>query len=488
MDNNNSDLVKSPQEEKILQLEKQILELEGQNQALSILPELIKTVLSSLEYTNVVQKIANLIPQHLGYQTGVLALIDKDQRILKRVAISQTSGGVAALKSLEVPFHEINIPLDAKENITIQVIDKKERMITTSLYEVLRPAISKENADEVQKIMGTSYSIISPLLSGSEVIGIFIISTSRDVNQFSPYEWTIIDSFVDVVGLVVMDAMLYKQIKETGAKLESANQQLKELDRLKSEFVSVASHELRTPMTSIKSYLWMALDGRGGVLSEKQKYYLDRAYSSTDRLIKLVNDLLNVSRIESGRLLVTFEKVSLEALVKDVITEIKPRIDELKINVTVDHNDKNPIPEVLADPDKIKEVVVNLIGNSLKFTQPGGQIRIWFEINNGLVVTHVIDNGVGIEQSELPKLFQKFGLVAGSYTTNQQVSQGTGLGLYISKSIVEMHGGKMWAGSEGKGKGATFSFSLKVFNQEEFNKCQKENQGKEGLGIIHSGI
>ena len=133
-------------------------------------------------------------------------------------------------------------------------------------------------------------------------------------------------------------------------------------------------------------------------------------------------------------------------------------------------------------------MVINLIGNSLKFTSQGGKVRIWFEVKDNFVWTHVTDDGEGISPEDLPKLFQKFGLVKESYVTNQKASQGTGLGLYISKSIIELHRGKLWAESEGHGKGATFSFTLPIYTDALLAEFNEQYQKKDGLGIIHSTI
>jgi signal transduction histidine kinase len=283
-----------------------------------------------------------------------------------------------------------------------------------------------------------------------------------------------------VVAIAIERAQLYEDLKD-------ANERLKEVDKLKDEFVSVASHELRTPMTAIKSYLWMALAGKGGDLSEKQKYYLDRAYNSCDRLIKLVNDMLNISRIESGRMSFTFADVDMITLVEDTFAEVKPRADELGLNLILTKPEQ-ALPHVIADTDKIKEVVINLIGNSLKFTPPGGNITVNFEISKDMVVTHVSDNGAGIVADDMSKLFSKFGLLEGSYTNNRNVSMGTGLGLYICKNIVEIHNGKIWAYSAGKGKGSTFSFSLPFFNEVVLKKMNEGAEGSAGLGIIHTQL
>ncbi len=262
--------------------------------------------------------------------------------------------------------------------------------------------------------------------------------------------WAIL--IVAVVWEFIKNKLLKKELLQTSLRFT-------ELDKLKDEFLSLTSHELRTPMTAIKSYLWMALAGKGGALTEKQRYYLDRAYNSTDKLIKLVNDMLNVSRIESGRIAIELKNVKLDVLVNDVITELTPRAAELGIALSV--TCPIELPEVLADADRIKEVLMNLLGNSLKFTPRGGKITIALRQNDGMIETGVADSGSGINKQDLPRLFRKFGIVGDNYLQKKN-TQGTGLGLYLSKSIIELHGGKIWAQSEGEEKGTTFIFSLKI--------------------------
>jgi signal transduction histidine kinase len=240
-------------------------------------------------------------------------------------------------------------------------------------------------------------------------------------------------------------------------------------------------------MTSIKSYLWMALAGRGGDLNEKQRYYLDRSYNSTVRLIKLVNDMLNISRIESGRIILDIVEKDLKELLDESMTEVKPRADEMKVDIVPDYDDCGG-ESVLVDVDKIKEVLVNLLGNAIKFTSPGGVVTVTTRKNEDMVTISIKDTGEGLDPEDIEKLFQKFGLVKESYVTNQNASQGTGLGLYISKSIVELHKGKIWVESQGHGKGATFSFTLKISNPEDLFSFRSQYVGKEGLGIIRTTI
>jgi len=227
----------------------------------------------------------------------------------------------------------------------------------------------------------------------------------------------------------------------------------------------------------------MALKGKGGALTEKQQYYLDRSYNSTIRLINLVNDMLNTSRIESGRMKFEIKKTNVEELIKTVIEEVIPRANEL--GITIKLNQINNEVSALMDKDKIHEVLINLIGNSLKFTPKGGIITVSCSEKEGRVTVDVTDTGSGLDPEDIPRLFQKFGMIEGSYATNQLAAQGTGLGLYICKSIIEKHQGTIGVASPGKNKGSTFSFTLFSYSaakEHEFNQAVAEG----GLDIIHS--
>lgn len=451
-----------------------------------------KIILDTLDFNQVVQRIVDGLLSELGYlQLGyrivVLTLVNEETGLLERISLSQTHEAEMAQQVSAVPFHDIKIPLSSSNNLLVKALMEKRPFVTKSWPEIFTPVLTVEQATTNQQASGIKTSMIYPVVVRGKGIGVLIFSLIKDEAEVSDQEKELIRGFTDVVGLAVQNSRLYSALSETSEKLTSANDRLKELDKLKSEFVSVASHELRTPMTAIKSYLWMALAGKGGSINDKQKYYLERAYTSTDRLIKLVNDLLNVSRIESGRLSLEMTKLDLGQFVDEVISEVKPKADEVGVIISNEYPFTKPFPAILGDSDKLKEVVINLIGNSLKFTDKGGTIRIWFERSDNMITTHVTDTGEGILAEDLPKLFQKFGLVKGSYITNQKAAVGTGLGLYISKSIVELHGGKMWAESSGKGEGASFSFTLPVYTEEKYQESLK-NTGTEGLGIIHTTI
>lgn len=462
--------------------------LEERDKAFRATAALNAIVLEILDFETAVQQIVNVIPKFLGYETGVLALVDEERGVLRRIAVSETAAGMAGKNALEVPFKSIEINLTETDNFCIKALHENRSLYTTNVYDVLRPVISEENSKIVQAKMGTKTTLVYPIFTkGNKPFGTFIVSMAKEYNQISEYEHQTIKNFVDGIRIVLRNATLYTSLAKTSDQLKLANIRLKQLDKLKDEFVSVASHELRTPMTAIKSYLWMAIDGKDGSDPERHKYYLERAYSAVDRLMRLVNDMLNVSRIDSGRVTVDLHVVDLGKLVQEVFDEVMPRAQELGLNLTM--QPVSNLPQVVADSDKVKEVIINLIGNALKFTPKGGRITVSFVQKDNLIETVVTDSGTGIDPANIGKLFQKFSMISDSYQANSQI-QGTGLGLYICKSIIELHGGKIWATSEGRGKGTQFIFSLRVATQEDIQKSAANpvDPKKPMLDMIHTGV
>lgn len=225
-----------------------------------------------------------------------------------------------------------------------------------------------------------------------------------------------------------------------------------ELEQMKQEIISLSTHELRAPITAIKGYLAMILDGDTGSISSQTKETLVGVMAVNQRLADLVNDLLNVSRIEQGRIKIMLQDVDLSMLITQTIREYQPQAYAKNLKLTFD--DK-PIPRVKADPIRIREVLNNLLSNAIKYTLKGS-IKISVKKNNQEVICQVKDTGVGISQQDQKKLFEKFYRIKKRETIEVT---GSGLGLWITKKLLEMMKGKIWVESE-EGKGSTFSFSL----------------------------
>lgn len=232
-------------------------------------------------------------------------------------------------------------------------------------------------------------------------------------------------------------------------------EEIEKLSRAKSEFISIASHQLRTPLTAIKGYISMLLEGTYGELPGKAKKPVEAVYKSNERLVDLVNNLLNISRIESGKIEMELKKSSLEDLISSVVNELKIEAEMKGIYLKF-KKPKSPLPKILLDKEKMRQSVANLIDNSIKYTEKGGVTVEVKELKSKVQII-VTDTGVGLTEEEISKMFESFSRgMAGT----RLYTQGAGLGLYIARRFIEMHQGKVWGESEGKNKGATFYIEL----------------------------
>jgi signal transduction histidine kinase len=250
-----------------------------------------------------------------------------------------------------------------------------------------------------------------------------------------------------------------EQVEKLADQLQEANVRLRELDQQKTEFVSFATHQLRSPLTAMKGYTSLILEGDYGPISNDMKEAIERIYESSNTLANVVDDYLNISRIELGTMKYNFVSLDLAAMVREVINELKPNTDKAGVTMTFEC-DNNILYKTMADPDKLKQVIGNIIDNSVKYC-PKGTVRVSLAKDDSKksLLFAVKDNGIGISPEILPKLFQKFKRANNANETN---IRGTGLGLYVAKEIVVAHSGKIWAESEGEGKGSQFYVELKA--------------------------
>lgn len=248
----------------------------------------------------------------------------------------------------------------------------------------------------------------------------------------------------------------------------------RELDRLKSEFVAVVSHEVRTPLTSIKGSLEILTDPRYFEVAAPQRELLSICQANVERLELLINSILDFSKLESGRLSSSFDEVELQGLLESAVADMSRVAARSEIEIRLEVEDE--IPRLWADDLRVMQVITNLLSNAIKFSNPQSEILVRAVGDRGGVRVDVVDQGIGIAPEDIPKLFLKFQQLDSS---NTRKAGGTGLGLVISKGIVEEHGGSIWITSE-KGEGSTFSFWLPSL-EESRSRRLSDQPGESGL-------
>ena len=421
-------------------------------------------IMQTLELESLCQKIVNALSLELGCQFGMIGLVNEAEDRFYFKSVTGHSDLSKILVKRRIKIDEVLFSLEDEENPINKVIQTKREVSIGELDGIFSPYLSEEKIDNLQATLKTKTYWIYPIVSKTRVIGALVFGWKKAEREISSKERDLMQSVIDQTGIALDNTLLYEQLKESVRKLKRANVKLRELDRMKDEFVSIASHELRTPMTSINNFIWMILHGKSGKVTAKQRFYLERAASSTKRLINLVEDMLTVSRIEGGKLEMSLIPGNVVKLSKIVIEDLESKAKENKIKLFVD-SPKKEFPLVLMDQERISEVLINLIGNAVKFTPSGGEVVVSFKKKGKAVLVMVTDTGRGIAKTDIPKLFKKFGRLERSFATIAETA-GTGLGLYISKQIIDLHRGKIGVRST-VGKGSTFYFDLKIAKGEK---------------------
>src|SRR3989344_1050719 len=411
------------------ELYKKNLELAERNKTLSLLRKIDEIILSSVTDIDLIaHQIADAVVSGAGFKAVYIMIVNKKGKLLIPLAVSLDKSTAEIDPNLSRAIYSLKVKLDDFSNIIIKTISEKKMQKTENLFDLFKSLITEETCKKIQSSSGMKLFHLYPMIVRNEPIGAIIICPKEEKEPYFAYQEDLILRLPTVVSIAIDNALLYQKIGQ-------ANIRLKDLDKLKDEFVSLASLELRTPMTAIKSYLWMVLN-KSKNIDPQIKSYLNIAYQETEHLIKLVQNMLTISRIESQRLELSLTNYDLFELVKLAYDTLKIKADEKRLTFTL-----LPYPEkiiVNGDKDKLTEVFENIIGNALKYTPNNGTVSIHFTTEKNKVIVHVTDSGPGISQEDIAKLFQKFGRLD---EAKKSRTTGTGLGLYISKQIVELHKG-----------------------------------------------
>ncbi len=270
------------------------------------------------------------------------------------------------------------------------------------------------------------------------------------------FAYFLIKSVYQEVALREQVQKLAKGLEKSNSDLELANNKLKELDQLKSEFLSLATHQIRAPLTAIKGYASLVLEGDYGQISPQVEGAVKNIFESCQNLVLIVGDFLDISRIEQGRMKYEMVDFDIILVTKDIIEKLRPNIESSGLTISFESIVDKQI--VCLDQNKIRQVVGNIIDNSIKYTKEGG-IKVSISIEDPFIKISVKDTGIGISKDDIPKLFAKFVRAKDASKTNVI---GTGLGLYIAKQMVEAQGGRVYVQSEGLGKGSDFIIMLPI--------------------------
>lgn len=430
------------------------------------LKELVESMTKIIDLQNLLDTTTATIKGALRIERIAIVLWDEDNSL-----------------PLEVKQVGFSVPLDThfskKKPLVQHLASTKDELVAGELeIEMERGRLNMPMARAqsiVREMRNLDIAVCFPIISNDNLIGILALGNKQSGDVFSDDDIKLLNTFSYQAGIAIVNARLYQEVKDFNAKLQEkidratehlrkkneelhkANIKLKELDQAKSDFLSLASHQLRAPLSITKGYVSMILEGTYGACPQEMIDPLEMVYNGNERLVKFVNNLLDVSRMESGRLEYIFKEVDLAEMASSVVKELKLAADkkDLYLDLKID----NSVPKIQADDEKLRQVVMNLVDNAIKYTAKGGvSVNLKHGKNkegkNGLIFS-VTDTGRGMEENDKASLFQKFSRGKGISRIH---TEGTGLGLYVAAKIVEAHHGIIWADSPGKDQGSTFAF------------------------------
>ena len=308
--------------------------------------------------------------------------------------------------------------------------------------------------------------IVIPLLHQNQETGILFLGehkslgySSRDIEMLESIAGELAVSIRNSLSMEEINELnksLQRRIDEATKELRFSNRQLQRLDEAKNEFISMASHQLRTPLTSIKGYLDMMLEGDLGKISPTQRAVLREAFSSSERMVRLINDFLNVSRLQTGKFTIDKQSVDIAQILRDEVSLLKVVADQRSVEMALKIDKK--IPSLAVDSEKIRQVMLNMIDNAIYYSSPHKKVVIALKSSGKMIEFSVKDSGIGVPKSEQANLFGKF--FRGTNAKKRR-PDGTGVGLFLAKKVILSHDGEMIFESE-EGKGSTFGFRLPV--------------------------
>jgi signal transduction histidine kinase len=401
---------------------------------LQALGDVSQAVNSTLDLEQVLTTIVQRAVQLSRTDAGAIYVFDEARQEFRlRATYGMSEDMIVAITDRRIGTGDAHIGPAATERRPIQVAD------------IQNEPPSPINDINVRE--GYRAVLIIPLLRPDHIVGALVVRR-KVPGEFPQSTIDLLETFADQSVVAIQNARLFSEIEEKGKQLAVASQH-------KSQFLANMSHELRTPLNAILGYTELILDGIYGEAPEKAQAVLKRVESNGRHLLGLINDVLDLSKIEAGQLTLTLTDYSMKDVLYNVFSAVEPLANDKKLGFKVEA--QPDMPKGHGDERRLTQVVLNLVGNAIKFSDTGAVV-IKASSTNGSFTVAVQDNGPGISQADQGKIFEEFQQADNSATKKKG---GTGLGLSISRRIVEMHGGKLWVESE-IGKGSVFSFTLPV--------------------------
>ncbi|MGE5307079.1 MAG: GAF domain-containing protein, partial [Alphaproteobacteria bacterium] len=410
---------------------------------LKALGEVGQAVSSTLDLQTVLSTIVGHAVQLSGTSGGVIYEYDENEREFRlRASHRMEDEVVEAIRATPVRLGEGATGQAATTRKPVEIPDILEERESSGTR--ARPVLVR---------LGYRSLLSVPLLREQHIMGGLTV-WRRTAGTFSPEVVNLLQTFATQSALAIHNARLFREIEDKRIQLEAAN-------RHKSEFLANVSHELRTPLNAIIGFSEVLLEKLFGELNAKQNEYVDDILSSGRHLLSLINDILDLSKIEAGRMELEVTTFDLPMAIENALTLIRERASRhgIKLDRVIDDR----LGDFTGDERKVKQVLVNLLSNAVKFTPEGGQIKVEANLGDKAVIVSVADTGIGIAKEDQEAIFEEFRQVGSDYA---QKREGTGLGLALTRKFIELHGGKIWVESE-VGKGSKFIFTLPKTERSE---------------------
>jgi len=427
----------------------------------SVLTDLSKRMTQILDINELTALIIATLINTMKLERTVVLLRDPDSgryQVKKNVGFKEENG----------------ISLVRDSFLTTYLEGTQKPLVYEELSLAIKDAVSKEEEKKIEQLRQNMKKIEAalclPLFIEGKITGMIVLGNKLSGDPYSKQDIELLVNLSSQASISLQNAKLYSQVDDLSyhlqekvdeqmKELKEAYEELRQLDNAKSEFISMASHQLRTPLTAIKGYVSMVLEGTYGELPRRMHKPLKNVLISNDRLVKIVNDLLNISKIELGKMELEKELTQVEELVKSCYEEMKIAAEKKNLKISL-KTSKDFLPKIEVDQLKLRQVISNLIDNAIRYTSQGS-VEIEVRKTDSHIHILVKDTGEGLNEKEKKEIFG--GFIRGTAGVNFFV-EGAGLGLYVAKKFLSLHNGKIWAESEGKGKGSTFYVELPITN------------------------